>query len=45
MTADLHVPSFSMSGAIMRFPYAIYSTFSDNFNFKTEAVNNIKFIF
>jgi hypothetical protein len=29
----------------MRFPYAIYNTFSENFNFKTEAVNNIKFVF
>jgi hypothetical protein len=45
MTADLQVPSLSMSGAIMLFPYAVYSTFSGNFNFKTEAVNNIKFIF
>jgi hypothetical protein len=45
MTADLQVPSFSMSGAIMQYPYAICSMFSENFNFKTEAVNSIKFVY
>ena len=43
MTADLQVPSLSMSGAVMLFPFAVNSTFGDNF--KTEAVNTIKFIF
>jgi hypothetical protein len=45
MTADLQVPSLTMSGDIMLFPYTVFSTFSDNFNFKREAVNNINFIF